>query len=309
MDREGQITTTDGRALTEQLGRVGLWTRQLDVQPAKQVREAIAELEELGWGSLWFWEVFGREALTSAALLLGATRRMVIASGIANIWARDPVAMAAAGRTLTEAYPGRFVLGIGVSHGPLVDARGHRYQQPLQKMRDYLDAMDAAPWQGPPLPGEPPRVLAALGPRMLELAAERSAGALLYNGTPEATATARSVLGAEPLLAAEQAALLEEDPAEARRIAREFLALYLTLPNYLRAWDRLGLGPEEQAEGGSDRLVDAVVAWGGPEAIAERAHAHLDAGADHVCVQLLDPDPNGLPMAGWRTLTPALLER
>jgi probable F420-dependent oxidoreductase len=117
------------------------------------------------------------------------------------------------------------------------------------------------------------------------------------------------VLGSGPLLAAEQAVLLEEDPAEARRIAREFLALYLTLPNYLRAWDRAGLGPEEQAEGGSDRLVDAVVAWGGPEAIAERVRAHLDAGADHACVQVLDPDPNGLPMASWRVLAPALLER
>ena len=307
MNREGQ-TTTDGRALAERLGRVGLWTRQLDVQPAKQVRAAIAELEELGWGSLWFWEVFGREALTSGALLLGATRRMLVASGIANVWARDPVAMAAAGRTLVEAHPGRFVLGIGVSHGPIVDARGHHYMRPLEKMRGYLDAMDAAPWQGPPLAEEPPRVLAALGPRMLGLAAERSAGALLYNGTPEATATARSALGAGPLLAAEQAVLLEKDPAEARRIAREFLTLYLTLPNYLRAWDRAGLGPEEQAEGGSDRLVDAVVAWGRPEAIAERVGAHLDAGADHVCVQVLDPDPNGLPMTSWRALTPALLE-
>jgi probable F420-dependent oxidoreductase len=308
MDREGH-TTIDGRALAQQFGRVGLWTRQLDVQPAKQVGEAIAELEEQGWPSLWFWEVFGREALTSGALLLGASRRMLIASGIANVWARDPVAMAAAGRTLVEAYPGRFVLGIGVSHGPLVDARGHSYQQPLEKMRGYLDAMDAAPWQGPPLPQEPPLVLAALGPRMLELAAERSAGALLYNTPPETTAWARSVLGAGPLLATEQAVLLEEDAAEARRIAREFMALYLTLPNYLRAWDRAGLGPEEQAEGGSDRLVDTVVAWGGLEAIAERVRAHLDAGADHVCVQLLDPDPNGLPMAGWRTLAPALLER
>jgi probable F420-dependent oxidoreductase len=306
MDREGQ--TTNGRALAQQFGRIGLWTRQLDVQPAGHAREAIAELEEQGWPSLWFWEVFGREALTSGALLLGASRRMVIASGIANIWARDPVAMAAAGRTLAEAYPGRFVLGVGVSHGPIVDARGHRYQQPLEKMRDYLDAMDAAPWQGPPLPEEPPLVLAALGPRMLELAAERSAGALLYNTPPETTAWARSVLGAGPLLATEQAVLLEEDPTEARRIAREFMALYLTLPNYLRAWDRAGLGPEEQAEGGSDRLVDTVVAWGGPEAITERVRAHLDAGADHVCVQLLDPDPNGLPMAGWRALAPALLE-
>jgi probable F420-dependent oxidoreductase len=308
MDREGQ-TTAAGRVLAERLGRVGLWTRQLDVQPAEQVRASIAELEALGWRSLWFWEVFGREALTSGGMLLGATRQMVIASGIANIWARDPVAMAAAQRTLTEAYPGRFVLGIGVSHAPLVDARGHRYQRPLDKMRGYLDAMDAAPWQGPPLAEQPPRILAALGPRMLALAAERSAGALLYNTPPETTATARSILGPEPLLAVEQAVLLEEDPAEARRIAREFIAFYTTLPNYTGAWDRAGLGPEERAEGGSDRLVDAVVAWGGPEAITERVRAHLDAGADHVCVQVLDPDPNGLPMAGWRALAPTLLGR
>jgi probable F420-dependent oxidoreductase len=307
MDREGQATS-EGRAVAEQLGPVGLWTSQLDAQPTAQVREAIAELEELGWRSLWFWEVFGREALTNAALLLGASEQMVIASGIASIWARDPVAMAAAQRTLGEAYPGRFVLGIGVSHGPIVDARGHRYRQPLAKMRGYLDAMDAAPWQGPP--AEPsPRVLAALGPRMLGLAARRSAGALLYNGTPEATAAARAVVGPGPLLAAEQAVLLEEDPAEARRIAREFMAFYFTLPNYTRAWDRAGLGPPEQAEGGSDRLVDAVVAWGGPETIAERVRAHLDAGADHVCVHVLDPAAGGLPMAGWRTLAPALLGR
>jgi len=308
MDREGQ-TTTEGRALAEQFGRVGLWTRQLDIQPAERVRTVIAELEELGWGSLWFWEVFGREALTNAGLLLCATQRMVIATGIANIWARDPVAMAAAQRTLTEAYPGRFVLGVGVSHAPIVDARGHRYQRPLDKMRAYLDAMDAAPWQGPPLPEAPARVLAALGPRMLELAAERAAGALLYNTPPEATASARSVLGPGPLLAVEQAVLLEEDPAEARRVARDFIAFYLSLPNNTGAWDRAGLGPKERVEGGSDRMVDTVVAWGGPEVIAERVRAHLDAGADHVCLQVLDPDPNGLPMAGWRALAPALLGR
>jgi probable F420-dependent oxidoreductase len=305
MNREGQGATA-GRALADQLGRVGLWTRQLDTQPTEQVRTAVAELEALGWGSLWFWEVFGREALTNAALLLGATKRMVIASGIANIWARDPLAMAAAQRTLSEAYPGRFVLGVGVSHAPIVEARGHRYQRPLAKMRAYLDAMDAAPWQGPP-PPEAPRVLAALGPRMLELAAERAAGALTYNTPPETTAAARSVLGPGPLLAVEQAVLLEQDPAAARRIGREFIAFYLPLPNYTRAWDRAGFGPQERAEGGSDRMVDAVVAWGGPEAIAERVRAHLDAGADHVCLQVLDPDPNGVPLAGWRTLAPTLL--
>jgi probable F420-dependent oxidoreductase len=308
MDREGQ-TTTAGRVLAERLGRVGLWTRQLDIQPAERVRTTIAELEGLGWGSLWSWEVFGREALTNAGLLLCATQRMVIGTGIANMWARDPVAMAAAQRTLAEAYPGRFVLGIGVSHAPIVDARGHRYQRPLERLRGYLDAMDAAPWQGPPLAEEPARVLAALGPRMLELAAERAAGALLYNTSPEATATARSVVGSGPLLAVEQAVLVEDDPAQARRIAREFIAFYLTLPNYVRAWERAGFGPQERADGGSDRLVDAVVAWGRPEAIAERVRAHLEAGADHVCLQVLESDPNGLPVASWRVLAPALLRR
>jgi probable F420-dependent oxidoreductase len=308
MDPQGQVTTA-GRALAEQLGRVGLWTRHLDIQPAERVRSTVAELEELGWGSLWSWEVFGREALTNAGLLLSATRRMVVGTGIASIWARDPVAMAAAQRTLAEAYPDRFVLGIGVSHAPIVDARGHRYDRPLEAMRAYLDAMDAAPWQGPPLAEAPVRVLAALGPRMLELAAERSAGALLYNNPPEATAAARSVVGAGPLLATAQAVVVEDDPAEARRIGRDFIAFYLTLPNYVRAWERAGFGPEERADGGSDRMVDAVVAWGSPEAIAERVRAHLDAGADHVCLQVLESDPNALPLAGWRALAPALVGR
>jgi probable F420-dependent oxidoreductase len=176
-------------------------------------------------------------------------------------------------------------------------------------MRGHLDAMEAAPWQGPPPSEESARVLAALGPRMLELAAERTAGALLYNNPPEATAAARSVLGSGPLLAVEQAVLVEEDPAAARRLCREFIAFYLTLPNYVRAWERAGFGGEDLAGGGSDRMVDAVVAWGGPEAIAGRVQAHLDAGADHVCLQVLDPDPNGLPLAGWRALAPALVDR
>ena len=309
MDREGQTTTSTRTSLAEQLGRVGLWTRQLDIQPADRLRTTIANLEELGWGSLWSWEVFGREALTNAGLLLGATRQLVVGTGIANIWARDPVAMAAAQRTLAEAYPGRFVLGIGVSHAPIVDARGHRYERPLERMRAYLDAMDAAPWQGPPLQEAPVRVLAALGPRMLELAAERSAGALTYHAAPEATAWARSILGSGPVLAVEQAVVVEQDPATARRIAREFLAFYFTLPNYVRAWERAGFEPGDLADGGSDRLVDAVVAWGSPDMIAERVDAHLEAGADHVCLQVLDRDPNALPMEAWRALAPALLSR
>jgi probable F420-dependent oxidoreductase len=300
---------TAGRVLAGRLGPVGLWTSLLDRQPTERLRAAVAELEELGWRSLWCWEVLGREALTNAGLLLATSRRMVIGTGIASIWSRDPAAMANAQRTLAEAYPDRFVLGVGVSHGPLVDARGHRYQRPLAAMRAYLDDMDAAPWQGPPLQEQPPRVLAALGPRMLALAAERSAGALTYNATPEATAWARSILGAGPLLAVEQAVVVEDDPAEARRIARGLLAFYMTLPNYLRAWERLGFGAEDLAGGGSDRMVDAVVAWGGPQAIAERVRAQLDVGADHVCLQVLGPDPDGVPMAGWRALAAALLSR
>jgi probable F420-dependent oxidoreductase len=198
---------------------------------------------------------------------------------------------------------------MGVSHAPIVDARGHRYDRPLDKMRSYLDAMDAAPWQGPPLAEKPARVLAALGPRMLELAAERAAGALLYNNPPEATAAARSTLGPGPLLGVEQAVVVEDDPEAARRVGRELIAFYLTLPNYVRAWERAGFGPEDRADGGSDRMVDAVVAWGSPEAIAERVRAHLDAGADHVCLQVLESDPNALPLAGWRALAPALLGR
>jgi probable F420-dependent oxidoreductase len=309
MDREGQTTTSTRTSLAEQLGRVGLWTRQLDIQPADRLRTTIANLEELGWGSLWSWEVFGREALTNAGLLLCSSQQLVVGTGIANIWARDPVAMAAAQRTLAEAYPGRFVLGIGVSHAPIVDARGHRYERPLERMRAYLDAMDAAPWQGPPLQEAPVRVLAALGPRMLELAAERSAGALTYHAAPEATAWARSILGSGPVLAVEQAVVVEQDPATARRIAREYLAFYFTLPNYVRAWERAGFEPGDLADGGSDRLVDAVVVWGSPGAIAERVDAHLEAGADHVCLQVLDRDPNALPMEAWRALAPALLSR
>jgi probable F420-dependent oxidoreductase len=231
---------------------------------------------------------------------------MVIATGIANIWARDPIAMTAAQRTLAEAYPGRFVLGVGVSHGPLVDARGHHYSKPLEKTRAYLDAMDAAPFQGPPLSEAPNRVLAALGPRMLALAGERCAGALLYNSPPEATATARQVIGSGPLVAVEQAVLLEDDPARARQIGREFIGFYMTLPNYVRAWERAGFGPDDCRDGGSDRMIDAVVAWGDTDAITNRVREHLDAGADHVCLQVLESESNGVPITGWRELAPAL---
>src|SRR5271169_2293264 len=216
-----------------QLGRVGIWTRQLEDQPAARAQETSRELEELGYGALWFGEALGREVLTNAGLHLAGTKRMVVATGIANIYARDAVAMASGQKTLAEAYPNRFLLGLGVSHVPLVEQlRGHRYEKPVATMRAYLDAMDQAPYRAVPPPSKPLRVLAALGPKMLQLSAERADGAHPYNTTPAHTAQARELLGPSPYLCPEQAVVLETDAAKARGIARKFLAIYLTLPNY-----------------------------------------------------------------------------
>ena len=183
-----------------QLGRVGIWTRQLEDQPAAKAQETARELEELGYGALWFGEAAGREVLTNAGLLLAATKRMVIATGIANIYARDAVAMASGQKTLAEAYPNRFLLGLGVSHVPLVEQlRGHRYEKPVATMRAYLDAMDKAPYQSVPPPTKPARVLAALGPKMLELSGEHADGAHPYNVNPEHTAAGAQDFGTETL--------------------------------------------------------------------------------------------------------------
>src|SRR5690349_1394725 len=215
------------------LGAFGVWTFQLDALPAARMQQTAAELEQLGYGALWYGEAIGREALTKAGLLLAGTKRIVIATGIANIYGRDPVTMAAAQKTLDEAYPDRFLLGLGVSHVPLVEKlRGHRYEKPVPTMRAYLDTMDQAPYQSVPPARKPARVLAALGPLMLKLSAERADGAHPYNTTPVHTAQARQILGAGPWLCPEQAVVLEKDPGKARAIARKFLAIYLGLPNY-----------------------------------------------------------------------------
>lgn len=301
--------THPGRELAARLGPAGLWTMQLEFQSTAASRATLSELEQAGYRSLWYPEALGRESLTNAARMLCATDRMVIASGITNIWGRDPVTTAAAHATLTEAWPGRFVLGLGVSHSPLVeDVRGHRYERPLATMAEFLDDMDAAPYQAAAPDEAPVRVLAALGPRMLALAAERSAGALTYLVTPEHTGHARSVLGEGPLLAVEQAVVLEEDPAAARRIARKYLEFYLPLPNYVKTLERLGFTDSDMGGGGSDRLVDALVPWGSAERISQAARAHRDAGADHVCLQVLDhqPDGEGLPSRAWQTLAPVV---
>jgi probable F420-dependent oxidoreductase len=288
------------------IGRIGIWTFQLDQQPAARAQAAAAEIEALGYGAIWIPEALGREAFTNAAVLLAGTRRIPIATGIANMWARDAMAMAGAQKTLAEAYPERFLLGIGVSHAPMVEGmRGHRYTRPLSAMRAYLDAMDRAPFMAVGPATTPPRVIGALAPGMLALAAERAAGAHPYFVPPEHTRRAREIMGPKPLLAPEQAVVLETDAARARAIARAHMAIYLGLPNYVNNLRRLGFTDQDVAAGGSDRLVDAIVAWGDVDAVVARVRAHHDAGANHVCLQVLGPDPRALPLAEWRTLATA----
>jgi probable F420-dependent oxidoreductase len=243
-----------------------------------------------------------------AALLLGGSNRITVGTGIAQIYGRDPMTMTGGWKTITEAFPGRFVLGLGVSHQPMVEGlRGQAYGPPLTAMREYLERMDNAMYVAAE-PKEPPRrVLAALGPKMLALAAERADGAHPYNVPPEHTARAREILGPDKLLAPEQAVVLETDPVEARRIARAHMAIYLDLPNYMNNLRRFGITDHDIADGGSDRLVDTLVAWGDVDAVRARVQAHLDAGADHVAVQVLTPERGTLPLGDWRKLAPALL--
>jgi probable F420-dependent oxidoreductase len=216
--------------------------------------------------------------------------------------------MAAGQKTLVEAYPGRFLLGLGVSHIPLVEqVRGHSYGKPVASMRAYLDGMDRAPYRAVPPGGDPIRVLAALGPQMLRLAAARAGGAHPYFVPPEHTARAREILGSDRLLAVEQAIVLETDSVKAREIARAHTARYLALPNYVNNLRRFGFGDADFGDGGSNHLVDAVVAWGDMTAIVDRLRAHQSAGANHVCIQVLPPDPQSLPMQQWREVASALL--
>jgi probable F420-dependent oxidoreductase len=290
-----------------ELGRVGLW-HFLDLQPSREAQAAAREIEQLGFRTLWIPEAIGREAFTHSALLLAGTERLIVATGIANVWARDAMAMASAQKTLAEAFPDRFLLGMGVSHAPLVAGmRGHDYRKPLTFLRAYLDAMDAAPFMatGPAEP--PPRVLASLHPKSLALARERAWGSHPYFVPPEHTAKAREILGPGKLLAPEQMVCFATDASTARAIARQHMQTYLGLPNYVRNLHALGFTDRDVADGGSDRLVDAIVAWGGIDAVATRVKAHHDAGADHVCIQVLRANPAELPREEWREIAAALL--
>lgn len=288
-------------------GEVGLWSSNLNSVPAPQTREAVAEIEELGYAALWFGEALGREAFTNASMFLCATSRLVVATGIANIFVRDAWATNAAAMTLAGAYPDRFVLGLGVSHRPMVEMRGHDYRSPLSIMRAYLEDMREARFDAAPPEHDSPWLLAALGPKMLELSRDLADGAHPYLVTPQHTAEAREILGDGPLLAVEQAVAPTRDREEALRLARSHLSRYLQLPNYRNSWLRQGFQEEDLSGDGSERLAEGLVAWGSESDIRERISEHLSAGADQVCVQVVTGGPTDDIRDRWRSLAPALL--
>lgn len=297
-----------GRALAARLGRVGVWNFALQRLSAADEGAAIREYERLGYPTVWMPESLGsKEVFAHASILLGASERTIVAPGIASIHARDPMAMANGARALGEAFPGRFVLGIGVSHAPSVAMRGGDYGKPIETMTAYLDGMAGASYAGPEEVEPVPLVLAALGPRMLELAAQRADGAHPYFVPVEHTPVARAALGTEPCLAVEQTAVLTTDADTARRVGRAFAKHYLALPNYANNLRRLGWMDEDIANEGSDALIDAVIAWGDVDAIVARVKAHLDGGADHVCVQLRAESSADPALAGYAELASALL--
>jgi probable F420-dependent oxidoreductase len=269
--------------------------------------QAAAELEGLGWGAIWLPEVLGRDPFIHATELLPATERLWVATGIANIYARDPLAALAAANSVVEGYGDRFCLGLGASHRAMVETyRGQQYRSPLSAMRAYLDGLESAQLPMTPAPAAcAPVVLGALGPKMLQLAAERTDGALTYNVTPQHTARAREILGPEPVLCSAVAAVLEEDATTARDLGRRFLAPYLRLENYTNNWLREGFSEDDFTGHASDRLIDELVAWGSVDRVVARLHEHLSAGADHVAVQVYRAD--GAPLLDeWRTLADAL---
>jgi len=288
------------------IGRVGLWTFLLDEHPTSRVRELAQEIEEMGWPTLWRPESTGRDVLVSSSVLLDATSRLVVASGIAQIYARHPVTAAAAQKTLFEAHQGRFLLGLGVAHAPSVEGiRKLEYRTPYADMVAYLKAMKEAPYTAVEPATKPPTVLAALGPRMLKLSAEAADGAHPYFTPPEHTATAREILGTGPLLAPEQMVVVDSDLDRARTVARANMARYLRLPNYTNNLLRCGF-TQTDIDDITDRLVDGIVACGDIDVTVERVQQHLDAGADHVCIQVLVAENDlDTTIDHWRSLADA----
>jgi probable F420-dependent oxidoreductase len=285
------------------LAGTGIWSSNLRFGDAGQAAALVTELEALGYSTFWIPDV-GGDVFTPLDNLLGATTTATIATGILNVWMHTPEEAAAGHARLTAEHGRRFLCGIGISHRPLIDTVNEpgTYRNPIQTMSDYLDGLDAA---STPLATED-RVIAALGPKMLELARTRTAGTHPYLVTPELTQAARDGIGPDGIVASEQGVVLETDRTKAREIARQHLKTYVGLPNYTNNWKRQGFTDDDIADGGSDRLVDALVVWGDEAAIAARVQQHRDAGADHVCIQVLTEDPRAFPVDQWRALAPSL---
>ena len=299
------------RARIDFPSRIGVWWAA-DTWPMQAACEVAAEIESLGYGSLFIPEVGLKDAMVESAALLAATDRLVIGTGIANIHARIAGTMEGGGRTLTALHPGRFVLGLGVSHGPLVqNLLGGTYAKPLSTMRDYLDRMAALPEAIEPGSGRPTRLLAALGPKMIELSGTHADGAHPYLVNPDQTAVTREILGPDKWIVSEQAVVVGGDvtldEAEQLRRAHLHLEIYSGLPNYRNSWLRQGFDESDFVRGGSDRLARGIVGMGSVEQASAAVTAHLDAGADHVVVQVLgDGNPAWDPRPALRELAAAL---
>ena len=290
--------------MTQPLSGTGIWSSALRYGDPAEIAAAAIELESLGYSALWIPDV-GGDVFGAVRNLLGATSTATVATGILNLWMHTAAETAEQHAALTAEHGSRFLVGIGVSHAPLIDRtiEAGAYQRPLAQTRDFLDALDAAPI---PLAASD-RALAALGPKMLALAAARTAGVHPYLVTPEHTNVARQAVGPDALVATEQGVVLDSDPQRARSTARANLVRYFALPNYTNNWKRLGFTDDDIADGGSDRLIDALVVWGDVATIAERIQEHRDAGASHVCIQVLTEEPRSLPLEQWRALAPVLV--
>ena len=286
-------------SLDQKLGTTGVWFFT-DLLDHGRSRELAARIESLGYAALWIPDTVGRDPFVNAALLLESTTDLVVATGIANIHMRHPGMMKQGAASLAELSGGRFVLGLGVSHAPLVTGlRKLDYSKPLTTMRTYLDDMDTSLYMAVPPAEEVPVVLAALGPKMLELAAERTKGAHPYWTTPEHTAMAREIMGPDAWLCVEQKCVLTTDADLAHATTNDQLGMYADLPNYRNNWKRLGFTDDEISDR-APRFLDAVMAWGDEAAIADRIQAHYNAGASHVCIQPIDPETRSEP--DWRLL-------
>ena len=274
------------------LGKLGVWFF-LDNLNSHDSAETAKRIESLGYSAFWLPETVGKNPLILASWLLSQTTNLVVATGIANIYNREPGVALAAQNSLAEQSDGRFLLGLGVSHKPLVEGlRGLNYGPPVKTMKDYLEKMEASPYTAITHREKPPTVIAALGPKMLELAASKCNGAHPYFSSPEHTAMARSIMGPDAWLCVEQKVILEEDPSKARTLARANATMYQSLPNYRNNWLRMGL-TEEDITQSSDKFIDTTFAWGNPTQIKSRIDEHFDAGASHVCIQPVHP--NGQP--------------